>query len=498
MVSRNSGAAFLVAFLEGILSLGLLYVAYKMLIGSAVFAEWWRRGWPIRLYTFLAFLVLIGGSAGVWRLGRRATRSSVIQGLRWRQILGFVLVAVVAYQIWLAVRPLPEVPGASREVVAVLDQTLNLLENYHWRAKEFDWAAVRRTAFQRAEGADHIRRAVPIIQDVVKLFGDDHTYLTQINWRDDFTAPGDTPGKPSQLPMPRGQLLDRRIACIEVPRFVDPSGLGSLFSFQDGPAQEYVRTLQRLLVSLDKQDPEGWIVDLRSNEGGSVWPMLEGLSPLVPEGELYSLDMPQFGRRVTTWFVYGRVTQFPWLCAFPLGNPPPRLVRGRAPVAVLIGPKTGSAGEAVAIAFKGRPSTRFIGAATGGLTTAPMSFDLGHTLVLFVTIGRLRDSLGNAYGGPIEPDENIGTDSEEHDRTAALEAAGRWIIEQATHRPSLGVGQVADGHVGRFLRERVLIPGTAHAFRRIPEVEVLVPIEGEVDPEGIEEGDQIIATGTAR
>jgi hypothetical protein len=106
--------------------------------------------------------------------------------------------------------------------------------------------------------------------------------------------------------------------------------------------------------------------------------------------------------------------------------------------------------------------------------------------------------LGNAYGGPIEPDENIGTDSEEHDRTAALEAAGRWIIEQATHRPSLGVGQVADGHVGRFLRERVLIPGTAHAFRRIPEVEVLVPIEGEVDPEGIEEGDQIIATGTAR
>jgi carboxyl-terminal processing protease len=97
------------------------------------------------------------------------------------------------------------------------------------------------------------------------------------------------------------------------------------------------------------------------------------------------------------------------------------------PVAVLVGPHTAGAGEAVAVAFEGRPRTRFFGAPTQGRDDAAI---VAHTLsdgtVLGVVGARNADRNGVVYRGPIEPDKVLAPD----DGQALPHEALEWVQEQ--------------------------------------------------------------------
>ena len=61
------------------------------------------------------------------------------------------------------------------------------------------------------------------------------------------------------------------------------------------------------------------------------------------------------------------------------------------------------------MAFRTRPSTRLFGAPTAGLTTANRGVTLPDGAHMVVTVEPMTDRTGRAYGGPIEPDEPVGT-----------------------------------------------------------------------------------------
>jgi len=94
----------------------------------------------------------------------------------------------------------------------------------------------------------------------------------------------------------------------------------------------------------------------------------------------------------------GRVTPFPVMGATTVDQ-------SGVAVAVLTGPHTASSGEAVTVAFRGRPNTRSFGAGTAGLSSGNSAFPLpdGSEILLMTTIDRDRD--GHRYGGVLEPDE---------------------------------------------------------------------------------------------
>jgi C-terminal processing protease CtpA/Prc len=98
---------------------------------------------------------------------------------------------------------------------------------------------------------------------------------------------------------------------------------------------------------------------------------------------------------------------------YTLASPEPK-------VAVLTDGNVASSGEATAIAFKGRPNTRFFGAATCGLSTANEPFMVdGATLTL--TVSTIADRNKVAYGDTLPPDEVI------MDNTELLNRAISWI-----------------------------------------------------------------------
>lgn len=401
--------------------LTLLVIAARMLWFDTFFQTFYASGVPWA-HTTLAFVLLILAMAG---FARQAAR------VRWRSILrkhlfkaaAFAAVLVAVAYAGHRLRPLPAVPGATRSAILYLDDALWHLERYYLRRDEIEWPAVRRAAFDRAVGAKTPEDTFPAIVAALTAVGDPHNSLLTRGWRRQFRPIN--PGVRSQW-RPRSHFTSDHVAYVSVPSFVG-SGMGSLYFLDDENGRSYARDLRQTLRRLDEQSPIGWIVDLRRNPGGNMWPMLDGLAGLIGEGCIAAIDMPQFDRRVDTWIVNGRASSgAPWFAGLMPWEHPLLLRHGSAPVVVLVGRMTASSGEAVVVALRGRPRTRLIGAPTAGVPTALQGVSLGAGAELMITIGRQVDRTGRAYDGRIIPDESI----PETETTALLAAASKWIHAQ--------------------------------------------------------------------
>ena len=102
------------------------------------------------------------------------------------------------------------------------------------------------------------------------------------------------------------------------------------------------------------------------------------------------------------------------------------------PLAVLIGPRTGSSGEMTALAFIGRPGVRTFGGKSAGFLSGNAVYPLPDGAQLAVTEVLVQDRTGNTYGNVIDP--NVITDPD-----AAENAAKVWIEQQCPSelRPAL-------------------------------------------------------------
>src|SRR5690606_33060630 len=88
---------------------------------------------------------------------------------------------------------------------------------------------------------------------------------------------------------PEGRRLPGGVAYLTVPGFAGGTHADQV---------EFAERLQGLIRELDAPDTCGWIVDLRANSGGSLWPPLTGLGPLLGDGDVLSFEYPD-GRRET-------------------------------------------------------------------------------------------------------------------------------------------------------------------------------------------------------
>jgi C-terminal processing protease CtpA/Prc len=101
-------------------------------------------------------------------------------------------------------------------------------------------------------------------------------------------------------------------------------------------------------------------------------------------------------------------------------------------VAVLLDQATASSGEAVAIALKGRPRTRFFGEKTFGIASANQDLPLSDGVTLYVAIALLRDAAGRTYPTGIAPDETVaaGESDPRNPDDAVTEVAKAWLADQ--------------------------------------------------------------------
>jgi C-terminal processing protease CtpA/Prc len=189
----------------------------------------------------------------------------------------------------------------------------------------------------------------------------------------------------------------------------------------------FVDSLQGLIREFDSSGVCGWIVDLRKNHGGNMWPMLAGLGPLLGDSIVGSFGPASDGalwryRDGQAWS--GSNERPSW---GGLGTSPPhRLRHPDAPVALLIGRATASSGEATLMAFLGRPHTRSFGDSTAGFNSVNNSYQLPDGATMLITVGYSRDRLGRSYPLRIAPDEVVNSPPGSSP-DSALERATGWL-----------------------------------------------------------------------
>lgn len=180
----------------------------------------------------------------------------------------------------------------------------------------------------------------------------------------------------------------------------------------------------------------GYVVDLRGNQGGNVWPMLVGLSPLLGDGP-QGVERDASGRDLA----YAELREgaavvlegeYAGMAAARAEGWRPLPGLTEAPVAVLIDDAVASSGEGVAVAFSGRPSTRFFGERTFGVASSNTGVTLSDGVNLVVTTGMMVDRLGRIHPEGISPDETVahGPGDPADPEDAVVEAAADWLADQ--------------------------------------------------------------------
>ena len=286
-------------------------------------------------------------------------------------------------------------PPASAAATRYLDAALALMREHSLRRAEIDWPTLRAQALEHARGAATGGDAHLAVRFALRELGDRHSYL-QSAAATRALATTAVANARTGLPLtpPQARPLGENLAYVSVPGFAGGT-----------PAQqvEFAEKLNDEIRANDGARVCGWVVDLRQNTGGNLWPMLAGLGPLLGDGELAVSVYPD-GRRVAVWHRdgqagFGDFTQ--------LRVRAPHRVADGMPVAVLLGPATASSAEVLAVALRGRRATRSFGAPTRGLIAGNRIFTLADGASLVLTVAATSDGLGSVYAGPIVPDQVV-------------------------------------------------------------------------------------------
>jgi C-terminal processing protease CtpA/Prc len=286
-----------------------------------------------------------------------------------------------------------------------LDQIIKIMRTRSLYRERVEWDDFRSRVFLAASSARTITDLYPAIEVALFLLEDPHSA---------YVTPGGIPFFAGVKFCRRGEnvplQLPRSIGYVKVDPFVGWEG-----------AQEYAESIQAQIRAADRGDLAGWIVDLRGNTGGNMWPMIAGLGPLLGEGAAGYFT--SITGRETAW---GYADGASWVLD---GRPvvsvetPYELRSAQPKVAVLTDNYVMSSGETVLVSFLGRPNTRQFGETTCGLSTSRGAFTLFDGARLYISTYHLADRDRVRYGQSIVPD-NPAVEMAE-----AVQLAVDWLLQ---------------------------------------------------------------------
>jgi C-terminal processing protease CtpA/Prc len=276
-------------------------------------------------------------------------------------------------------------PGAKN----YLDEVLDLMQRNSINKKTIDWSDFKSKVYATVTGAQSIADTYPGIAEALRLLGDNHSIFTKPNGDVIYIRVIQCNAQAIVKP-----TIPKHIGYVKVNSFAGPSS--------DDAAIAFARGIQNQIKSQDNADIKGWIVDLRSNLGGNMWPMLAGIGPILgevvvgyfidPDGNQESWSYLDGASKITDAIV----TQL---------NDPYEVIVANPKVAVLLDNGVASSGEVIAICFIGRENTKSFGSPTCGLSTANQSFPLSDGSSLNLTVAHLADRNKNTFGNAILPDQ---------------------------------------------------------------------------------------------
>ncbi len=276
-----------------------------------------------------------------------------------------------------------------------LNEVIGIMESNSLHRNTIDWSDFKNEVFEVVGTAQNINDVYEsgAIQKALELLGDNHSFISRANGT--FVS-ASTAVCPRRDP-PRPEIPEN-IGYIFITGFSSPSEAG---------ITAFAEELQDIIREKDSPEIIGWIVDLRINTGGNMWPMLAGIGPILGEG-VSGYFIGAIGDEASWGYTQGK-SMSGQRTVTEVQNPY-SLYNENPKVAVLLDVATASSGEAIAISFINRDNTASFGSPTCGLSTGNSPFTLSDGSILQLTTVVLADRQKNTFGNSLQPDFEVGND----------------------------------------------------------------------------------------
>lgn len=285
----------------------------------------------------------------------------------------------------------------------VLQEVIVHARRHALNAPRVDWPRAEAEAHVLSREAGGEEGRLRAIHHVLRALGDRHsTYVPAAR----LAAAPATAGSPA-APLPIAESREPR------------EGFGHLvihaWSSPFDGVPEATLAVRHALNEALRHDACGLIIDVAGNHGGNMWPMMGGIAPLYDEGTLETFERRDGTRNainVAEGVLRTNDKVSPDVPGLPAVAREPRFI------AVVIGGRTASSGEILALGFRYQDNVRLFGTSTRGATTSNSTIPLSNGALLALTTSRILDRKGIVQEGPLFPDEPT------HD---SLGAAAAWL-----------------------------------------------------------------------
>jgi len=330
--------------------------------------------------------------------------------------IGALMLAMLATNAMANSPTAVEVPSAQAQA-----EILNLLERQALYRNRVDWPATR-VRLQSAQGEPAQRLAV--LREVIALSTGHHGAWTTAQRQRESLARAQQAGAAAVDRARAADAVDARIGWVVIEGYASTPGATPQEKFRQD-IQRAARW-QQVIRSKDDGARCGWIVDLRDNGGGAMWPMLLGMAPLLRTSVVNNEDVGSFetAHGPQRWTLTATAVQLAGKPLLDFGQSGYVLRQPGAPVAVLFGPRTGSSGEASVLVWRGRPQARSFGQPTAGVSTGNVVHTLADGSRLLLTTSVMHDRNDRGDGLKIEPDQRV------EGEVATVAAAQAWLLAQ--------------------------------------------------------------------
>ncbi|MBG6235674.1 hypothetical protein IWX76_002242 [Pedobacter sp. CAN_A7] len=284
-------------------------------------------------------------------------------------------------------------------VKTFLDRSLQLIKDNALNKDKVDWDNLKEQVYLKVAGAKTYEDLTPAYPFIFEQIDDHHgrfiIHQQSYGWKGNTQPPVNDYLRNAikERTEVHAEKIGKDIVYLSIPGNND---------FGNNHLDSIGRSIKQAIAKIHDKHIKGWILDLRLNSGGNMYPMFAGLTDFLGEGKIGGFVTPTYQPDGNWIIIKGAFyVDLIKVSALPYSGYP---IKTDLPIAVLIDEKTASAGEMVAIATIGRPKSVRIGETSAGYTTVNQGFKINDVAGLNLAVAYATDRNGKVYPKNLEPD----------------------------------------------------------------------------------------------
>ncbi|MCX2452530.1 S41 family peptidase [Pedobacter sp. PLR] len=280
-----------------------------------------------------------------------------------------------------------------------LDSSLVIIEKNALNSSKVDWKELRKDVYKKTAGARTYEDILPVYTYIFEQIDDHHGSLKfkqkTYGWtgKEQPNVNNLIKAATKKYTNVRSERIGKDIGYILIPGNSD---------FRSQHMDSISRSIKQAIAKIHNKHIKGWIIDLRVNTGGNMYPMIAGLTEFLGEGKVGGF-MTSDHQPDGNWIIKEGVFYVDSIQVSPVkyeGYP----IKKDLPIAVLISGYTASSGEMTAITTIGRKNSIRIGENSAGYTTSNLGFELNGYSGLNLAVDYASDRNGQIYPKNLRPD----------------------------------------------------------------------------------------------